>query len=107
MTEPLWDAATVPYPYPNNAAFVREYTIKLLSSSFPNMTAAEVSCRFAFIFLFYVVQDSFFISLSLILNIIQVTQFVNGLYESRNDPSEFKKNIRDFLVQSKEFSAQV
>ncbi|KFK25927.1 hypothetical protein AALP_AA8G181300 [Arabis alpina] len=76
LTEPLWDAATVPYPYPNNAAFVREYTIKLLSSSFPNMTAAEV------------------------------TQFVNGLYESRNDPSGFKSNIRDFLVQSKEFSAQ-
>lgn len=43
LTEPLWDATTVPYPYPNNAAFVREYTIKLLSSSFPNMTAAEVS----------------------------------------------------------------
>ncbi|XP_013667542.2 protein EXPORTIN 1A-like [Brassica napus] len=76
LTEPLWDVATVPHPYPNNAVFVREYTIKLLSSSFPNMTAAEV------------------------------TQFVNRLYESRNDPSEFKKNIRDFLVQSKEFSAQ-
>lgn len=42
LTEPLWDAATVTYPYPNNVAFVREYTIKLLSSSFPNMTAAEV-----------------------------------------------------------------
>nr|ADN34154.1 exportin [Cucumis melo subsp. melo] len=41
LTEPLWDAATVTYPYPNNVAFVREYTIKLLSSSFPNMTAAE------------------------------------------------------------------
>ncbi|WZZ91045.1 hypothetical protein YC2023_119624 [Brassica napus] len=76
LTEPMWDVATVPHPYPNNAVFVREYTIKLLSSSFPNMTAAEV------------------------------TQFVNRLYESRNDPSEFKKNIRDFLVQSKEFSAQ-
>ncbi|CAA7051547.1 unnamed protein product [Microthlaspi erraticum] len=76
LTEPLWDATTVPYPYPSNAAFVREYTIKLLSSSFPNMTAAEV------------------------------TQFVNGLYESRNDPSGFKDKIRDFLVQSKEFSAQ-
>jgi exportin-1 len=76
LTEPLWDATTVPYPYPDNVAFVREYTIKLLSSSFPNMTAAEV------------------------------TQFVNGLYESRNDPSGFKNNIRDFLVQSKEFSAQ-
>lgn len=42
LTEPLWDAATVPYPYPNNTVFVRDYTIKLLGSSFPNMTAAEV-----------------------------------------------------------------
>ncbi|KAE8673729.1 Protein EXPORTIN 1A [Hibiscus syriacus] len=76
LTEPLWDAATVPYQYPNNGMFVREYTIKLLSTSFPNMTAAEV------------------------------TQFVNGLFESRNDLSTFKNHIRDFLVQSKEFSAQ-
>lgn len=42
LTEPLWDASTVPYSYPNNAAFVREYTIKLLSTSFPNMTSSEV-----------------------------------------------------------------
>ncbi|KAJ1390876.1 Importin-beta, N-terminal domain [Sesbania bispinosa] len=76
LTEPLWDAATNPYPYSNNAAFVREFTIKLLSTSFPNMTAAEV------------------------------TQFVNGLFESTNDLSTFKTHIRDFLVQSKEFSAQ-
>ncbi|KAL5568216.1 hypothetical protein UlMin_024791 [Ulmus minor] len=76
LTEPLWDSATVPYPYPSNSIFVREYTIKLLSTSFPNMTAAEV------------------------------TQFVNGLFESRNDLSTFKNHIRDFLVQSKEFSAQ-
>ncbi|XP_057450161.1 protein EXPORTIN 1A-like [Lotus japonicus] len=76
LTEPLWDAATNPYPYPSNAAFVLEYTIKLLSTSFPNMTAAEV------------------------------TQFVNGLFESTNDLSTFKNHIRDFLVQSKEFSAQ-
>ncbi|KAK6936556.1 Importin-beta, N-terminal domain, partial [Dillenia turbinata] len=76
LTEPLWDAATVPYPYPNNTMFVREYIIKLLGTSFPNMTAAEV------------------------------TQFVTGLFESRNDLSTFKNHIRDFLVQSKEFSAQ-
>lgn len=42
LTEPLWDTATVPHPYPSNAAFVCEYTIKLLSSSFPNMTTSEV-----------------------------------------------------------------
>ncbi|XP_057479181.1 protein EXPORTIN 1A isoform X2 [Actinidia eriantha] len=76
LTEPLWDVTTVTYPYPNNAMFVREYTIKLLGTSFPNMTATEV------------------------------TQFVNGLFESRNDISTFKNHIRDFLVQSKEFSAQ-
>ncbi|PSS32265.1 Protein EXPORTIN 1A like [Actinidia chinensis var. chinensis] len=76
LTEPLWDVTTVPYPYPNNAMFVREYSIKLLGTSFPNMTPAEV------------------------------TQFVNGLFESRNDLSAFKNHIRDFLVQSKEFSAQ-
>ncbi|KAF7836515.1 protein EXPORTIN 1A [Senna tora] len=76
LTEPLWDAATNPYPYPSNAAFVSEFTIKLLSTSFPNMTAAEVA------------------------------QFVKGLFESTNDLSTFKNHIRDFLVQSKEFSAQ-
>ncbi|XP_052197113.1 protein EXPORTIN 1A [Diospyros lotus] len=76
LTEPLWDVTSVPYPYPNNAMFVREYTIKLLGTSFPNMTASEV------------------------------TQFVSGLFESRNDLSAFKNHIRDFLVQSKEFSAQ-
>ncbi|WVZ12821.1 hypothetical protein V8G54_017351 [Vigna mungo] len=76
LTEPLWDAATNPYPYPSNAAFVREFTIKLLSTSFPNMTASEV------------------------------TQFVNGLFESTNDLAIFKTHTRDFLVQSKEFSAQ-
>ncbi|KAG6650091.1 hypothetical protein I3843_06G018300 [Carya illinoinensis] len=76
LTEPLWDVATIPYQYPNNTVFVRENTIKLLSTSFPNMTAAEV------------------------------TQFVNGLFESRNELSAFKNHIRDFLVQSKEFSAQ-
>ncbi|KAG7623826.1 Importin-beta N-terminal domain [Arabidopsis thaliana x Arabidopsis arenosa] len=76
LAEPLWDAATVPHPYSNNVAFVLEYTTKLLSSSFPNMTTTEV------------------------------TQFVNGLYESRNDVGRFKDNIRDFLIQSKEFSAQ-
>lgn len=53
----------------------------------------------------------FFLS-SLLLSLtdiktFQVTQFVNGLFESRTDLSVFKNHIRDFLVQSKEFSAQV
>ncbi|KAI3506958.1 hypothetical protein L1887_21623 [Cichorium endivia] len=76
LTEPLWDASSVSYPYPNNGMFVREYTIKLLGASFPNIPASEVA------------------------------KFVNGLFESRADLSTFKNHIRDFLVQSKEFSAQ-
>eukprot|EP01018_Ginkgo_biloba_P010449 Gb_26953 [translate_table: standard] len=77
LTQPLWDInALGPTAYPNNMVFVREYTIKLLGTSFPNMTASEV------------------------------TQFVDGLFESRNDLASFKNHIRDFLVQSKEFSAQ-
>ncbi|QCD88853.1 exportin-1 [Vigna unguiculata] len=76
LTEALWDVVTNPYPYPSNSAFVQEFTIKLLSTSFPNMTATEV------------------------------TQFVKGLFESTNDLSTFKNHIRDFLIQSKEFSAQ-
>ncbi|KAK4489824.1 hypothetical protein RD792_000468 [Penstemon davidsonii] len=75
VTVPLWDITTVADPYPSNGMFVREYTINLLCTSFPNMTAAEV------------------------------TQFVAGLFESRADLSSFKNHIRDFLVQSKEFSA--
>lgn len=43
MTEPLWDTSTVSLPYASNAIFIREYTIKLLGSSFPNMTTNEVS----------------------------------------------------------------
>ncbi|KAF5749342.1 protein EXPORTIN 1A [Tripterygium wilfordii] len=76
LTEPLWDPATEPLAYPNNAMFVREYTIKLLGTSFPNMTSTEVA------------------------------HFVNGLFDSRDDLATFKNHIRDFLVQSKEFSAQ-
>jgi hypothetical protein len=37
----------------------------------------------------------------------QVTKFVDGLLSSRHDLASFKNHIRDFLVQSKEFSAQV
>ncbi|XP_039139910.1 protein EXPORTIN 1A-like [Dioscorea cayenensis subsp. rotundata] len=76
LTEPLWDVASAPLQYPSNADFIRDYTIKLLGSSFPNMTPTEV------------------------------TQFVVGLFLSKNNLPTFKDHIRDFLVQSKEFSAQ-
>lgn len=77
LTEPLWDASAVPQQYPDNAAFVCDHTTKLLSSSFPNISVPEV------------------------------TEFVKGLYELRDHPVPFKNNVRDFLIRSKEFSAQV
>lgn len=38
---------------------------------------------------------------------MQVTTFVNGLFETRSELGAFKNQLRDFLIQSKEFSAQV
>ena len=42
LSAPLWDAAKGAYP--NNAAFVKEHVANLLTTSFPNMSAAE-RCR--------------------------------------------------------------
>lgn len=75
LTQPLWDVTTLgPTAFPSNAAFVCDYTIKLLSTSFPNMTPQEI------------------------------TLFVKGLMEAKDDIQAFKNLLRDFLVQSKEFS---
>ena len=38
---------------------------------------------------------------------MQVKAFVGGLFETRHDLASFKTQLRDFLIQSKEFSAQV
>jgi exportin-1 len=91
----------VPYQYTDNAMFVRDYTIKLLGTSFPNMITAEVriqlqefGCAFD--------RDRPLTSFR-----AQVTKFVEGLLSSKHDLPSFKNHIRDFLVQSKEFSAQV
>ncbi|KAF6173092.1 hypothetical protein GIB67_004195 [Kingdonia uniflora] len=75
LTEPLWDSSIVSQTYPDNVMFVRDYTITLLSTSFPNMSISAV------------------------------TLFVNSLFESRNNSATFKEHIWDFLVQSKGFSS--
>jgi hypothetical protein len=82
--------------------FVRDYTIKLLGTSFPNMTATEVYDRLV---AFYTVFGFCVIVLTSFPG--QVTKFVDGLLSSKHDLPSFKNHIRDFLVQSKEFSAQV
>lgn len=76
LTVPLWDADTLgPTAFPNNAEFVRQHTVQLLSHSFPNMHQQ------------------------------QIVMFVEGLFETRSDFSSFKGKLRDFLVQSKEWTA--
>mmetsp|Transcript_36522 Transcript_36522/g.81303 ORF Transcript_36522/g.81303 Transcript_36522/m.81303 type:complete len:1073 (+) Transcript_36522:318-3536(+) len=48
---PLWDVTTKgPAAYPSNSAFVREYMINLLSTSFPNMTLQQVTACVAGMF---------------------------------------------------------
>ncbi|KAI7979602.1 Protein EXPORTIN 1A [Camellia lanceoleosa] len=52
-------------------------------------------------------EDDYYPSLpfAALFSCFKVTQFVSGLFESRNDLSTFKNHIRDFFLQSKEFSA--
>lgn len=77
LTAPLWDVSSLGLTaYPNNMMFVHDYTVKLLSSSFPNIKPSEVKA------------------------------FVDGLFQTRHDLGSFKTHLRDFLIQSKEFSAQ-
>ncbi|KAK3239812.1 Exportin-1, partial [Cymbomonas tetramitiformis] len=78
LSQPLWDVAGTPggaAAYPNNAAFVRQHIIQLLTTAFPNVSAP------------------------------QVTLFMDALFEAKNDLSAFKDRLRDFLVQSREFNA--
>jgi exportin-1 len=44
------------------------------------------------------------LSVILILQRQQISQFIEGLFTHSSDLSHFKLNIRDFLIQLKEFS---
>jgi hypothetical protein len=106
LTEPLWDTSALGQAaYPSNEDYVGTETVNLLSSSFPNINPVEVhtSC-FLFVFLLL-----FFISSKIMPPhpLPQVNAFVRGLFTSRNDLQVFKNHLRDFLVQTKEFSDKV
>lgn len=57
-----------------NRAFVRKFVVDMLKSGFPNVHA------------------------------VQIDTFVNGLFDLKGDLPLFKSHLRDFLIQSKEFS---
>eukprot|EP01114_Cavostelium_apophysatum_P018509 TRINITY_DN573_c0_g1_i3.p1 TRINITY_DN573_c0_g1~~TRINITY_DN573_c0_g1_i3.p1 ORF type:complete len:800 (-),score=222.53 TRINITY_DN573_c0_g1_i3:116-2515(-) len=71
---PLWDPATVQDPSMTNQKFMREYVVNLLAGAFKNLTPN------------------------------QIRSYVLGLFELSSDLPAFKKHLRDFLVQLKEFS---
>jgi len=76
LSAPLWDAAKLgPGAYPNNAAFVKEHVANLLTTSFPNMSAAEAAV------------------------------LVQGMFDYKTDLTAFKNHLRDFLVQTKQFKS--
>ena len=73
---PLFDASQVNDPSMTNQQYVRVYCVNLLGSAFPHMQQAQVQA------------------------------FVTGLCELNQDPIKFKLNLRDFLIQLKEFSGE-
>ena len=76
LSAPLWDVASKGSgAYPSNAAFVQEHCAQLLCASFPNMPPSEVQT------------------------------LVLGMFQCKNDLAAFKSTLRDFLVQTKQFSS--
>jgi exportin-1 len=73
---PLFDPAQVSEPNMTNQQFIRGYVANMLSNAFPHMQAS------------------------------QIQTFVTGLCELNQDPIKFKLNLRDFLIQLKEFSGE-
>lgn len=72
ITSPLWpqDGSVTAT---SNGQYVRELLLQMFSSSFPNLTQA------------------------------QLTSTISGMFERCKDQSAFKQHLRDFLVQVKEF----
>lgn len=75
VTVPLFDPAQQP-PGTTNPSFLHDHISKLLISSFPNLSRAQVS------------------------------KFVEGMFDIQMDLPHFKGHLRDFLIELKEFSAE-
>ncbi|GLE00729.1 hypothetical protein PINS_up009517 [Pythium insidiosum] len=76
---PLWESLPSPPPVPagqTNSAFLKEYVANLIGTSFPNLSRA------------------------------QVLEFVLGCFDINKDLQSFKKHLRDFLVNIKEFAGE-
>ena len=63
-------------PGTTNQVFLRDYISNLLIASFPNLTR------------------------------VQVSKFVEGMFDTTMDLPTFKTHLRDFLIELKEFSSE-
>ncbi|POM64915.1 CRM1 C terminal Exportin 1-like protein, partial [Phytophthora palmivora] len=79
VTVPLWESVPNAGAVPagqTNSAFLKDYVANLIGSSFPNLSRA------------------------------QVVEFVVGCFDMSKDLATFKKHLRDFLVNIKEFAGE-
>ncbi|TMW64452.1 hypothetical protein Poli38472_013074 [Pythium oligandrum] len=76
---PLWESLPTPPTMPpgkTNADFLKEYVANLISTSFPNLSRS------------------------------QVVEFVVGCFDITKDLPTFKKHLREFLINIKEFAGE-
>lgn len=81
--------------YPSNADFLREYVSTLLQNAFPHLQ------RYSFhsMYIVFILIFSFYHS-------NQVKLFIRSMFEFNNNPTKFKLEVRDFLIQLKEFAGE-
>ncbi|KAI8987014.1 nuclear export factor CRM1 [Pilobolus umbonatus] len=76
ISAPLFDINQASNINMNNAEFVRDYVSNLLQNAFPHLQSGQVKI------------------------------FVQAMFEYNNNPSKFKLEVRDFLIQLKEFAGE-
>ncbi|KAI8371079.1 nuclear export factor CRM1 [Blakeslea trispora] len=76
INTPLFDPSQVSNPNMSNAEFLRDYVCQLLQNAFSHLQA------------------------------VQIKVFVQAMLEFNNNPTKFKLEVRDFLIQLKEFAGE-
>ncbi|GAA5797538.1 nuclear export factor CRM1 [Helicostylum pulchrum] len=73
---PLYNPSQVSNPNTSNADFLRDYVSTLLQNAFPHLQSGQVKV------------------------------FIHAMFEFNNNPTKFKLEVRDFLIQLKEFAGE-
>ncbi|KAI9276545.1 nuclear export factor CRM1 [Sporodiniella umbellata] len=76
ISAPLFDSSQYPNPSMTNADFLREHVSTLLQNAFPHLQSTQIKV------------------------------FVHAMFEYNGNPSKFKLEVRDFLIQLKEFAGE-